>query len=144
MTNCTRPNIVHVVGTLSKFTSKPGKNALERVMQFIWHQNYGLFYKKKKIIIITCSTWRFRWCWLEHYVKWYVYISWWCFYWKSKKQTIIVNSTMNVKIIALTSATQEAEWLREFLYEIPLWAKLISPIVIYCDNTPLMGMVKTC
>ena len=43
--------------------------------------------------------------------------------WKSKKQTIIVNSTMEVELIALASASEEANWLRDLLYEISLWEK---------------------
>ena len=40
--------------------------------------------------------------------------------WKSKKQTIIVNSTMETKLIVLASDSEEANWLRDLLYEIPL------------------------
>ena len=40
--------------------------------------------------------------------------------WKSKKQTIIANSTMEAELIALASANEEANWLRDLFYEIPL------------------------
>ena len=40
--------------------------------------------------------------------------------WKSKKQTIIVNSTMKAELMALVSASEEANWLRDLLYEIIL------------------------
>ena len=40
--------------------------------------------------------------------------------WKSKKQTIIANSTMEVELIALASTSEEANWLRDLLHEIPL------------------------
>ena len=40
--------------------------------------------------------------------------------WKSKKQTIIVNSTMETKLIVLALDSEEANWLRDLLYEIPL------------------------
>ena len=62
--------------------------------------------------------------------------------WKSKKQTIIANSTMEVKLIALALASKEANWLRDLLYEIPLWEKLIPPILIHCDSTATIGRVK--
>ena len=39
--------------------------------------------------------------------------------WKSKKQTIIANSTMEAKLIALTLASEKAYWLKDLLYEIP-------------------------
>ena len=37
--------------------------------------------------------------------------------WKSKKQTIIANSTMEAKLITLALASEEANWLRDLLYE---------------------------
>ena len=62
--------------------------------------------------------------------------------WKSKRQTIIVNSTLEAELIALVSDSEEANWLRDLLYEIPLWEKLIPPILIYCDSTASIGRVK--
>ena len=35
--------------------------------------------------------------------------------WKSKKQTIIANSTMKAELIALASASEEENWLRDLL-----------------------------
>ena len=62
--------------------------------------------------------------------------------WKSKKQTIIANSTMEVELIALASANEETNWLRDLLYKIPLWEKLIPHILIHCDSTATIGRVK--
>ena len=62
--------------------------------------------------------------------------------WKSKKQTRIANSTMEAELIALASASEEANWLRDLLYEIPLWEKPILPILIHCDSTAAIGRVK--
>ena len=62
--------------------------------------------------------------------------------WKSKKQTIIANSTMEAKLITLALASEEANWLRDLLYEIPLWEKPIPPILIHCDSTAAIHRVK--
>ena len=62
--------------------------------------------------------------------------------WKSKKQTIIANSKMETELIALTLASEETNWLRDLLYEIPLWEKPIPPILIHCDSTAAIGKVK--
>ena len=35
--------------------------------------------------------------------------------WKSKKQTIIANSTMEAELIALVLASEKANWLRDLL-----------------------------
>ena len=40
--------------------------------------------------------------------------------WKSKK-TIMANSTIEAELIALALASEEANWFRDLLYEIPLW-----------------------
>ena len=40
--------------------------------------------------------------------------------WKYKKQTIIANSTMEAELIALALTSEEANWLRDLLYEILL------------------------
>ena len=48
--------------------------------------------------------------------------------WKFKKQTIIVNLTMKVELIAFALASEEANLLKDLLYEIPLWKKPIPPI----------------
>ena len=58
-----------------------------------------------------------------------------------KKQTIIVNSTMKDELIALTSVSEEANWLKDLLCAIPLWVKPITPIFIYCDSTAIIGKV---
>ena len=62
--------------------------------------------------------------------------------WKSKRQTIIDNSTMEAELIALASASEETNWLRDLLYEIPPWVKPIPPILIHCDSTATIGRVK--
>ena len=46
------------------------------------------------------------------------------------------------ELIALASVSEEANWLRDLLYEIPLWEKPIPSILIHCDSTPTIGRVK--
>jgi hypothetical protein len=49
---------------------------------------------------------------------------------------------MEAELIALASASEEANWLRDLLYEIPLWEKSIPPILIHCDSTAAIGRVR--
>ena len=49
---------------------------------------------------------------------------------------------MEAELIALVSASEEANWLRDLLYEIPLWEKPIPHILIHCDSTATIGRVK--
>nr|GEU64973.1 zinc finger, CCHC-type [Tanacetum cinerariifolium] len=59
--------------------------------------------------------------------------------WASNKQTCITGSIMESEFVALAAAGKEAEWLRNMIYEIPIWPKLIAPISIRCDSAPTMA-----
>ncbi|GJS62003.1 zinc finger, CCHC-type containing protein [Tanacetum coccineum] len=59
--------------------------------------------------------------------------------WASKKQTCITSSTMESEFVALAAASNEAEWLRDLIYEIPLWPKPISTISIRCDSATTLA-----
>ena len=41
---------------------------------------------------------------------------------------------MASEFIALASASKEAEWLRDLIYEIPIWPKPVAPISIHYDS----------
>ena len=49
---------------------------------------------------------------------------------------------MEVELIILSSASEEAGWLQDLLSEIPMWEKPISPILIHCDSTATIGRVR--
>nr|GEV49467.1 hypothetical protein [Tanacetum cinerariifolium] len=59
--------------------------------------------------------------------------------WASKKQTCITDSRIEAKFVALAAAGKEARWLRNLIYEIPLWPKPISPISIHCDSATTLA-----
>jgi len=107
-------------------------------------KNYGLFYKKYPAVIEGFSD--ADWNTLSGdslSTTGYIFtLGSGAICWKSKKQTIIANSTMEAELIALASASEEANWLRDLLYEIPLWEKPIPPILIHCDSTAAIGRVK--
>ena len=41
---------------------------------------------------------------------------------------------MASEFIALASASKEAEYLRDLIYEIPIWPKPVAPISIHYDS----------
>ena len=121
----TRPDIAYAIGVLSKFTSKPSRDhwlAIEQVMGYLIDtKSYGLFYKKYPIVIEAFSD--ANWNTLSGdslSTTGYIFsLGSGAICWKSKKQTIIANSTMEAKLIALTLASEKAYWLKDLLYEIP-------------------------
>ncbi|PHU23215.1 hypothetical protein BC332_08322 [Capsicum chinense] len=54
--------------------------------------------------------------------------------WKSSKQTCITRSIMESEFIALDKASEEEEWLRNFLEDILYWPKLVALVCIHCDR----------
>ena len=56
-----------------------------------------------------------------------------------KSKTIIAKSTMKAELIALASTSEEANWLRDLLFQIPYFEKPIPPILIHCDSTAAIG-----
>ena len=50
---------------------------------------------------------------------------------------------MEVELLALALASEEANWFRDLLYEIPLWEKPIPPILIHLIALPQLVELKT-
>ena len=46
---------------------------------------------------------------------------------------------MEFEFIAVDKACEEAEWLQNFLEDIPFWPKPIGPICIHCDSQATIG-----
>jgi hypothetical protein len=61
--------------------------------------------------------------------------------WRSCKQTVLTKSTTEVELIALKTATNEVEWLREILMDLPFIDKPVPPILMYCDNQSMLDQV---
>ena len=50
---------------------------------------------------------------------------------------------MESEFIALYKATEEAEWLRNFLEDIPVWPKPVTAICIHCDSMAAQARGKS-
>ena len=147
-TDCTRPDIAYVVGLLCKFTSRPGKehwNAIERVMRYLKKTiTLGLHYQRHPAVLEGYSD--ADWNTLSDDCKatsGYIFnIAGGAVSWKSKKQTILAQSTMESEMIALAAASEEASWLRCLLAEIPLWEKPLPAVLIRCDSTAAIAKIE--
>ena len=143
--NCTRPDIACVISKLSRYTSNPNQThwmAMKRVLGYLkWTQHYALHYNKYPAVIEGYSD--ANWITGSNDVKstsGYVFIlGGGAVSWKSSKQTCIARSTMESEFIALDKAGEEAEWLQNFLKEIPFWPKPVGPICIHCDSQAAIG-----
>ena len=62
--------------------------------------------------------------------------------WRSAKQTVLTKSSRDSEFIALALAGSDAEWLTNFLADIPLGSKPISSVSIHCDNQSAIATAK--
>ncbi|KAK2382392.1 hypothetical protein QL285_069931 [Trifolium repens] len=147
-TDCTRPDIAYVVGLLCRFTSGPNNEhweAIERVMRYLKRtMNLRLHYKRFPAVLEGYSD--ADWNTLSDDSKatsGYIFnIAGGAVSWKSKKQTILAQSTMESEMIALATASEEASWLRCLLSEIPLWEKPMPAVLIHCDSTAAIDKIE--
>ncbi|KAL5713331.1 hypothetical protein ACHQM5_015417 [Ranunculus cassubicifolius] len=140
LTNCTRPDLAHSVNVLSRYTSNPGHShwkGITRVLNYLrYTQSYGLHYGRYPAVLEGYSDAN----WISDSknsksTSGYVFtLGGAAISWKSSKQTLLARSTMESEFIALDKAAEEAEWLRNFLEDIPMWEKPVPALVVHCDN----------
>ncbi|RZB91995.1 Retrovirus-related Pol polyprotein from transposon TNT 1-94, partial [Glycine soja] len=147
-TDCTRPDIAYVVGLLCRFTSRPSMehwHAIERVMRYLKRTiNLGLHYKRFPAVLegYNDADWNIL-SYDSKATSGYIFsIAGGAVSWKSKKQTILAQSTMEYEMMALATAGEEASWLRSLLAEIPLWERSIPTVLIHCDSTAAIAKIE--
>nr|GEY30711.1 zinc finger, CCHC-type [Tanacetum cinerariifolium] len=141
----TRPDLAYAVSRLSRYTSNPSDShwkAMTRVLHYLrYNRDYRLHYDRYPVVIEGYSDTN----WISDIkdsrsTNGYVFtlgratISW-----KSSKQTIIAKSTMESEFISLDKGGEEAEWLRQFIDDIPRWPKPVTAISIHCDSQSEIG-----
>jgi hypothetical protein len=55
--------------------------------------------------------------------------------WKSSKQDIVADSTMEAEYIAASEATKETVWIKKSVSELGVVPSASGPIDHYCDNS---------
>ncbi|KAL7611157.1 hypothetical protein Lser_V15G13634 [Lactuca serriola] len=141
----TRPDIAFAVGRLSRFTHNPStqhRQAVHRVFKYLkGTKDYCLCYSGFPSVLEGYSDVS----WISNKedhsstTGWVFLLGGGAISWASKKQSCITSSTMESEFIALAAASKEAKWLKNLIYEIPLWRKPIAPLSIRCDSVPTLS-----
>ncbi|KAF3644127.1 hypothetical protein FXO38_03061 [Capsicum annuum] len=133
ITNCTRPYIACAISKLSRYTSSPNKTnwmALKRVLGFLeYTQDYTLNYNKYPAVLegSSAANWITGSTEVKSTSEYVFTIGGGAVSWKLSKQICIARSTMESKFITLDKVSEEAEWLQNFLEDIPYWPKPVAP-----------------
>nr|GFA85045.1 zinc finger, CCHC-type [Tanacetum cinerariifolium] len=130
----------YAVGRLSRHTSSPGKehwDVVNRVFKYLKKTiDYGLKYSRDPSVLegYTNASWITD---QEDYAS----MSGWIFTlgggavsWGLKKQSCLIDSTMETEFVALALCCKEAEWLRDLLINIQLCPKPMPPRSMHCDS----------
>ncbi|RVW74433.1 Retrovirus-related Pol polyprotein from transposon TNT 1-94 [Vitis vinifera] len=148
ITNCTRPDIAYSINRLARYTNNLAKEhwfAFVRVLRYFKHTiKYGLHYIRYPSVIegFSDANWISDSLESKSTSEYIFNLGGAAISWKSSKQTCIARSTMESEFIALDNAGEEAEWLRNFLEDIPIWLKPVTPICIHCDSQKALARAK--
>ena len=149
LTSCTRPDIANAVSKLSRYTSNPGTDhwkGIVRVLKYLrFTRNHGLHYTRYPAVLegYTDANWISDMKDSKSTSGYVFTLGGAVVSWKSSKQTCIARSTMESKFIALDKCGEEAEWLRQFLEDIPRWPKPVPAIYIHCDSQSAIGRAQS-
>nr|GEV20226.1 zinc finger, CCHC-type [Tanacetum cinerariifolium] len=145
----TRPDLAYVVSRLSRYTSNPSNahwKAITRVLHYLrYSRDYGLHYDRHHAVIEGYNDAN----WISNIkdsrsTSGYVFtLGGAAISWKSSKQTVIAKSTMELEFITLDKYGEEAEWLRQFVEDIPRWPKPVTTISIHCDSQSAIGRAQS-
>jgi hypothetical protein len=62
--------------------------------------------------------------------------------WKSFKQNIVADSTVEEEYIVASKASKEAVWINKFVEEIGVVPSAMNPMALYCDNSGVVAQAK--
>ncbi|KAE8666201.1 Retrovirus-related Pol polyprotein from transposon TNT 1-94 [Hibiscus syriacus] len=142
---CTRPDIAHAVGAVSRYMNNPGKVHWEAVK---WILRYLRGTKNKALCFKSGDTKLTGYVDadlaenvdIRRYTTRYVYtLGGTAVSWVSQLQKIFALSTTEAEYVAVTEASKEMVWLQSFLEEL---GKKQENNVLYCDSQSVIHLAK--
>ena len=143
----TRPDISYAVSSLARFSCKPTNEhwtALKRLLRYLkGTTNLGILYSDTgmdKCIGYTDADWEGDQDDRKSTSGYIFLLCGGAISWKSQKQKCVALSTAEAEYIAMSTATQEAIWLRQLIAEISNSSK--SPTLMFEDNQSAIAMAR--
>ena len=143
----TRPDISYAVSSLARFSCKPTNEhwtALKRLLRYLkGTTNLGILYSNTgmdKCIGYTDADWAGDQDDRKSTSGYIFLLCGGAISWKSQKQKCVALSTAEAEYIAMSTATQEAIWLRQLIAEVSNSSK--SPTLMFEDNQSAIAMAR--
>ncbi|KAE8706056.1 Detected protein of unknown function [Hibiscus syriacus] len=144
---CTRPDILHAVGLVSRYMESPTTThfkAAKRILRYLKGTiDFGLFYSVSndyKLVGYSDSDWGGDIDNRRSTTGFVFFMGDIAFTWMSKKQPIVTLSTCEAEYVAATSCVCHAIWLRNLLKEIGLIQE--EPTKVCVDNKSAIALAK--
>ncbi|KAM2674254.1 hypothetical protein EV2_015471 [Malus domestica] len=146
---CTRPDIAYAVNITSRYQSNPGSEhwaAVKTVLKYLR--------RTKDMFLVYGGASELR---VEGYTdadfqsdvddrssnSGYVFtLNGGAVSWKSKKQSVIADSTTEAEYVAAAEAGKESFWMKKFITELGVVPTITSPVTLYCDNRRAIAQAK--
>jgi hypothetical protein len=145
---CTRPDLAHSIGVLSRYLEKPGKQHWEGVKRILRYlkgtKDYALRFQRgenqSQFLGYTDSD--YAGCHdTSRSTSGYLFkYGGAAIIWSSKRQQRVTLSTCEAEYYAANEAAKEVLWLNEFIEE--LGFQNLKPIKILCDSTSALALIK--
>ncbi|KAE8676644.1 hypothetical protein F3Y22_tig00111582pilonHSYRG00249 [Hibiscus syriacus] len=144
---CTRPDILHAVGLVSRYMESPTTThfkAAKRILRYLKGTiDFGLFYSVSnyyKLVGYSDSDWGGDIDNRRSTTGFVFFMGDIAFTWMSKKQPIVTLSTCEAEYVVATSCVCQAIWLRNLLKEIGLIQE--EPTKVCVDNKSAIALSK--
>lgn len=148
LTVATRPDLAYTVNLLSQFNTNPGKEhwqAAKRVLRYLkGTSNHGLDYKKssKPLFGFVDADWGADLDDRSSHTGFVFQLAGAAVTWESRKQRTVALSSTEAEYVALSEATKEAVYLRNFLKEVKFSKLVVNATMIYCDNQGAQSLMR--
>jgi hypothetical protein len=142
---CTRPDIAHAVGVVSRFLSDPGRehwNAVKWIMRYLrGTSKLCLSFGSGKPMLVgyTDSDMAGDVETRKSTSSYLITFSGGAVSWQSRLQKCIALSTTEAELIAATEACKELLWMKKFLQELGFKQQ---QYVLFCDNQSTIHLAK--
>jgi hypothetical protein len=142
---CTRPDIAHAVGVVSRFLSDPGRkhwNAVKWIMRYLrGTSKLCLSFGSGKPMLVgyTDSDMAGDVDTRKSTSGYLITFSGGAVSWQSRLQKCIALSTTEAELIAATEACKELLWMKKFLQELGFKQQ---QYVLFCDNQSTIHLAK--
>ena len=145
----TRPDIAFAVGNAARYCSQPSQthwSAVKRILRYLNGTTaLGLLYQpndSRELCGYSDADWAGDSSDRKSTSGYVFMMSGSAVSWRSKKQSCVALSTAEAEYMALSSATQEAMWMRQLFASLVNEYKLSEPTTIYEDNQSTICMAK--